>query len=259
MEDEEIFDRRSGEILEQELVQMARKEELDFMEKFGVCEDATNEECFAETGRAPVGTKWVDVNKGTAENPNKRCRLVARDFKPKGEKDLADLFASMPPLEAKKVLFSIAATHEKEFREGRRQRPKLMFIDVKKAHLNGRLGPDDVVFVQLPGSPQRTCSRLKRWLYGTREAASAWKRDFVKKLAEIGMMIGKSSPVIFHDPKTGVRAVVHGDDFTFLGFETELQQVKRELQRSYQLKVRAILGDDAKDEKTVVILNRKLV
>ena len=79
---------------------------------------------------------------------------MARDFKPKGEKDRADLFASMPPLESKKVLFSIAATHEKEFREGRWQRPKLMFIDVKKAHLNGRLGPDDVVFVQLPGSPQ---------------------------------------------------------------------------------------------------------
>ena len=98
-----FFDSRSGEILEQELVQMARKEELDFMEKFGVYEDATIEECFAETGRAPVGTKWVDVNKGTAENPNIRCRLVARDFKPKGEKDRADLFASMPPLEAKKV------------------------------------------------------------------------------------------------------------------------------------------------------------
>ena len=59
----------------------------------------------------------------------------------------------MPQMEAKKVLFSIAATHEKEFREGRWQGPKLMFIDVKKAHLNGRLGPDEVVFVQLPRSP----------------------------------------------------------------------------------------------------------
>ena len=113
-----------------------------------------------------------------------------------------------------------------------------MFSDVKKAHLNGRLGPDHVAFVQLPGSPQGTCSRLKRWLYGIRQAASAWERDFVEKLAEIGMMSGKSPPVVFHDPKTCVRAVVHGDDFTFLGFDTELQQVKREIQRSYKLKVR---------------------
>ena len=34
------------------------------------------QECFAETGRAPVGTKWVHVNKGTAENPNIRCMQV---------------------------------------------------------------------------------------------------------------------------------------------------------------------------------------
>ena len=67
-----------------------------------------------------------------------------------------------------------------------------------------------------------------------RQAASAWERDFVEKLAEIGMVSGKGSPVVFHHSKTGVRAVVHGDDFAFLGFETELQQVKRKLQRSYQ-------------------------
>ena len=170
-EDEEVS--RCGEILEQELVQMAKEEELDNVEKFGVYKDATIEECFVETGRAPVGTKWVDVDKGTAENPNIPCRLVARDVQRKGVKDRADFFASMPPLEAKKVLISIAATHEKEFCRGRWQRPKLMFIAVKKAHLTGRLNPDDVAFVQLPGSPPGTCSRPKRWLYGMRQAASA--------------------------------------------------------------------------------------
>ena len=57
----------------------------------------------------------------------------------------------------------MAATREaKEFRE-----------DVKKAHVNGRLGPNEVAFAQLPGSPPGTCSRLKRWLYGMRQAASA--------------------------------------------------------------------------------------
>ena len=76
-----------------------------------VNEDAKIEECFAETGRASVGTKWVDVNKEMAENPNIRCRIVA-----KGRGGLG------PLLEAKKVLFSIAATHEKEFREGRHRR-----------------------------------------------------------------------------------------------------------------------------------------
>jgi hypothetical protein len=38
-----------------------------------------------------------------------RCRLVGRDFKVKNEGDRDDLFASMPPLEAKKMLFRLVA------------------------------------------------------------------------------------------------------------------------------------------------------
>ena len=92
-----------------------------------------------------------------------------------------------------------------------------------------------------------------------RQTASAWERDSVEKLAELSIVSGRSSPVVFHNPRTGKSAVVHGDDFTFLALEAELHQVKSDLQRSYQLKVRATLGDDVEDEKTVVILNRKLV
>ena len=43
-----------------------------------------------------------------------------------------------------------------------------MFIDVEKAHLNGK------VPVKLPDG---TNWRLKRWLYGMRSAAQAWKRS----------------------------------------------------------------------------------
>ena len=55
---------------------------------------------------------------------------------------------------------------------------KLMLIDVKKAHLNGACDRDDV-FVELPaeaGAPGKR-GRLRRWLYGMREAASAWEAD----------------------------------------------------------------------------------
>ena len=61
--------------------------------------------------------------------------MVARDFKPKGEKDREDLFAAMPPLEAKKVLFQKAVQENKERRKNGQDGIKLMFIDVKKAHL----------------------------------------------------------------------------------------------------------------------------
>ena len=83
------------------------------MKKNQLYEEVPVEECWARTGKSPTSTRWVDVNKGTSENPDVRCRLVARDFKPKGEKDREDLFAAMPPLEAKKLVFRKAVRENK--------------------------------------------------------------------------------------------------------------------------------------------------
>ncbi len=98
----EIADSRTGQILDPKLIKEARAEELKFMEGFGIFEETSVEDCRRETGKMPVGTKWVDVNTGSLAEPVVRSRLVARDFKPKGEKERGDLFAAMPPLEAKK-------------------------------------------------------------------------------------------------------------------------------------------------------------
>ena len=110
----EAFDGRTGEILDPELVKKARAEEIEFMKKVELFEEVPVSECWECTGRPPVSTKWVEVNKGTAENPDVRCRLVARDFKPKGEKDREDLFAAMPPLAAKRLLFAMAAAGKRQ-------------------------------------------------------------------------------------------------------------------------------------------------
>eukprot|EP00973_Karenia_brevis_P047910 6649324-Karenia_brevis.AAC.1 len=56
--------------------------------------------------------------------------MVAKDYTGK-DKGRDDLFAETPPLEAKRMLLSRAVTRR---RDGRQR--KLMFIDVKKAHLN---------------------------------------------------------------------------------------------------------------------------
>ena len=73
------------------------------------------------------------MNKGTDVAPDVRCRLVARDFKPKGEKSTWDIFAAMPPLEAKKILLRYAAL--KKFppkKPGRGKEMKLLFVDAKR-------------------------------------------------------------------------------------------------------------------------------
>ena len=47
------------------------------MEQLEVGFESTEEECWAKTGKAPVTTKWVRVNKGTSSNPFISARLVA--------------------------------------------------------------------------------------------------------------------------------------------------------------------------------------
>ncbi len=163
-----------------------------------------------------------------------RCRLVARDFKPKGEKDREDLFAAMPPLEAKKLLFRMAAAPP----EGRPL--KLMFIDVKKAHLNGVVGEGELALKGLPAEANSSgrCGRLKKWLYGMRPAASAWEKDYADHFAEVGFVQGLSAPTVFFHPFTLVRCVVLGDDFTFLGYEDELRKIESHMREWYQLSSR---------------------
>ena len=73
-----FFDTKTGDILEPRMVAAARSEETRYMDDIGMFEDATD-----EAGKPPVDTKWVDVNKGSRQDPVVRSRLVARDFKPK--------------------------------------------------------------------------------------------------------------------------------------------------------------------------------
>ena len=84
--EEEFHDNRTGEYLDPELVAKARSEEVEFMAKIGLYQDVDITECLEITGRPPISTRWVDENKGSMESLNVRCRHVARDFKPKGEK-----------------------------------------------------------------------------------------------------------------------------------------------------------------------------
>ena len=110
----------------------------------GIWSEVATRMSWETTGKGPVSVRWVGTNKGGEGAMEVRCRLVARDFKGK-DKDRDDLFAATPPLEAKRMLLSRAATRKTVGQTGLR---KLLFIDAKKAHLNPRCMQD--VFIELP-------------------------------------------------------------------------------------------------------------
>jgi hypothetical protein len=221
------FDMKTGRALNEAAVKEARAEEIDYMKRIGLYTKCSIQECLDRTGKPPISAKWVDVDKGTEEKPDVRCRLVARDFKLKGEGHRDDLFASMPPLEAKKLLFRMAAATWKSRLRGA-EPDKIMLIDVKKAHLNGIVGEEVWACIELPEEDyeEGMCGRLRRWLYGMRPAAKAWEDDYAEKLQGIGFVRGRAAPTAFYHPDWAVRVVVHGDDFTVTGKQQYLKEVE---------------------------------
>ena len=64
--------------------------------------EADVQECSDKKGRAPIGVRWVEVDKGFGVH---RSRLVAKDFRPKSRVNEKErLFAATPPLELVKML-----------------------------------------------------------------------------------------------------------------------------------------------------------
>jgi hypothetical protein len=154
-DDGEYIDQKTGEYLDPELARRARLEEIQFMKKIGLFEEVPIEQCWEMTGKDPISTKWVDIDKGTLGSPDVRCRLVARDFKPRGERDREDLFAAMPPLEAKKLIFQKAVTENARSRAEGGDGVKLMSLTSRK-----RTSTASSAMTNAPSSSCRTRRRV---------------------------------------------------------------------------------------------------
>jgi hypothetical protein len=114
--------------------------------------------------KGPIGTKRIDINKGDAKNPEYRSRLVAQESK-RDKTD--DLFAATPPLEAKKLLFSIVASSG----AGNISEFKIDFIDARRAYFHAKSRRE--VFIRLPPEDEEEgmCGKLIKAMYGTRRSA----------------------------------------------------------------------------------------
>ena len=238
------------EQLDPEKVREARAEEVGYMIKKKLRREVGVQECWDRTGRAPIAVEWMDVLVTADGETFARSRLVARDFKVKGEKDREDLFAATPPLELLRMMISKAATVTKKgtFR-------KLLFSDAKKAHLNPKCGQDVYFWLPEEANPSESkCGKLDFWLYGFRPAAQAWENHYAKLMVEAGFRPGIAAPVAFWHPERDLACVVHGDDFIFTGEDEDLDWIETLMHGWFEIKVRARLGGDEKDDTEAVVL-----
>ena len=248
----------SGRALKTDLVRDAREDERRGCIDSNVFSKVPIQDCFKTTGDAPISTRWVDINKGDDANPNYRSRWVGRDFKG-NDNDRDDLFAATPPLEAKKLLISSAAS---QLGKPYVQQKRLNFIDIKKAYFNAFAKRD--LYVQLPdeflepGEKGKVCGKLNFSLYGTRDAASNWEAHYTNVLRGLGFTRGLTSPCVFYHKDRDIETVVHGDDFTSLAVESQLVWFTNELEKVLKISNRGILGPEKHHVQEIRLLNRIL-
>ena len=107
------------------------------------------------------------------------------------------------------------------------------------------------------GLPSHYVAKLKRCVYGTRDAGAIWEECYRGALESMGFTSGISSPCCFFHKGRGISVVVHGDDFTSLGLDADLDWLQVEIAKHFEIKVRGRIGEGIKPEENMMrILNR---
>merc|ERR1712051_924289 len=111
-------------------VKKARGVEMGDVAKHGVYKYAPISECRAKTGAEPVGTKWLDMNKGDDKNPVYRSRWVAQQYR---RAWVEAIFSATPNIETVRLLLADAASRCKEVGPLTGD-VMVMVIDIKRAY-----------------------------------------------------------------------------------------------------------------------------
>ena len=235
--------------MDREAVIMARRTEMQFFQKMGVYVKVPRGMAKMH-GAKVITTKWLDTNKGDAESPNYRSRLVGREVK--YDKRL-DLFSATPPLETLKVLISMCARRQHDHEPCR-----MAVVDIKRAYFYAKARR--AVFIEIPiedreDGDEGMVGQLQLSLYGTRDAAQNWAAEYTAFLIKIGFVVGKASPCNFVHNERKIALTVHGDDFTIIGNNMQLKWLGDKMRQRYELKM-DVLGPEVHCVQEIRVLNR---
>jgi len=101
-------------------------------------------------------------------------------------------------------------------------------------------GASREIYVELPDEGKTSLDgdvvgRLKRSLYGTRDAPLNWELTIRKIMMKLGFTQGKSNPCIYYHQKRDLRTVVHGDDFTTAGSYENIKWLHESLGKEWMV------------------------
>ena len=204
---------------------------MEYVRSMGVYEVVDIRDCLKMTGRAPIKSRWIDINKGDDKNRNYRSRWVAKQFKTNND---FELFAATPPLDALRYVISTAAS----MKDG-----GLMGNDVSRAYFYAPATRN--MYVELPkeaGEGPTKCAKLLKSLYGTRDAATNWSKAYTEILEKLNFEVGASNPCLFRHKSRNITMLVHGDDLLSAATDQDLEWLKGELGKNLEIRRRRLAG-----------------
>ena len=171
-------------------------------------------------GRKAIKNRWVfDIK----TDGRKKARLVAKGFSQVEGIDFDEIFSPVVRFETVRLMFALSAL------EGW----TISALDVKSAFLYGQL--DEEIYMEQPEGfkvkgQETKVLRLRRAIYGLKQAALAWWRELVKSVEELGFKRLYSDAGIFIcrlADGSYVILVAYVDDILFLGPNTRLIASKK--------------------------------
>lgn len=81
------------------------------------------------------------------------------------------------------------------------------------------------------------CGRLRKAMYGTRDAMQTWQGKCSEIVKDIDFTIGKASPCHFYTSDQEVCGLAHGDGFVFVGEKGHLKRIEDHMQKKFKVEV----------------------
>ncbi len=137
----------------------------------------------------------------------------------------------------------------------------MMINDVSRAFFEAKATRD--VCVELPEEDKTEEDRrmdmvghLVMSLYGTRDAATNWQEEVAREMRKWGFKRGRFNPCLYFNAHTGVRTLVHGDDFVSVGKRSAIKRLEEQLQERFEIKTTIVGRDEQREAREGKVLNR---
>ncbi|RVE40811.1 hypothetical protein evm_014540 [Chilo suppressalis] len=189
----------------------AIQKEIDSQKKLETWEEST-----LPKGIKAIDTKWIFRTK---QDGTKKARLVAKGFQ---QISSHNNYAPVAKLSTIRLMLSIAVQEDMSLKQ----------LDVPTAFLNGIL--DEDVYIKCPKGlkiGERKVLKLKKALYGLKEAPKCWNGRFHQFITGKGYVQSKYDYCLYRKGKTWI--LLYVDDILLLG---NGDNIVRELEKEFKVK-----------------------